>query len=463
MQRSPGSQTVAPSPLATRTRSESGDRRLIVMTRIPEAGRVKTRLIPVLGAAGAAALHARLLERTLATGGAHSETSPVTVELRYAGDTETPLPIADDARVSICRPQQGTGLGERLEAAVACAVDEHARAVVVIGTDCPDLTAEILALAWQKLQQADVVFGPARDGGYYLVGVKKSHRELFHDIDWGTSRVLAQSLAKCRQLGLSVALLPVLSDVDCPEDLITCRRIGGGIADALPRSIPGMLSVIIPVLNEVQNLESAITPLLNEPDCEVIVSDGGSTDGTAELAEQLGCRLIRATRGRGQQLNAGAALARGEFLLFLHADTRLPACFREEIGATLATGAIAGAFRFQLDQSGWCYRIIEWGTNLRSRYLQLPYGDQGLFLRTSDFFSLNGFQNWPFMEDFEFSRRLKRHGDIRICLSAAPTSARRWKRRGVFQTTLMNQVCITLYLCGVSPISIAKYYQRWRK
>lgn len=91
MQRSPGSQTVAPSPLATRTRSESGDRRLIVMTRIPEAGRVKTRLIPVLGAAGAAALHARLLERTLATGGAHSETSPVTVELRYAGDTETPF------------------------------------------------------------------------------------------------------------------------------------------------------------------------------------------------------------------------------------------------------------------------------------------------------------------------------------------------------------------------------------
>ncbi len=460
MQRSPDSLADAASPLVRQSPTESDNRRLIVMTRIPAAGRVKTRLIPALGAAGASELHARLLERTLATVGEHSRTSQVTVEVRYSGISATPFPAGEDSGISICRPQQGTGLGERLAAAVACAVHERAEAVVVIGTDCPDLSPEILELAWQKLRQADVVFGPAHDGGYYLIGLKRLHSELFQGIDWGTAQVLTQSQAACRQLGLSVAFLPVLSDVDHPEDLVTCRRISGGIASSLPRSTPGLLSIIIPVLNEVQNLECALTPLLNEPDYEIIVSDGGSTDGTAELAETLGCRVIRATRGRGRQLNAGAALAQGEFLLFLHADTRLPIGFREEIKTTLATGAIAGAFRFQLDRSGWCYRVIEWGTNLRARVFQMPYGDQGLFLRASDFFRLNGFQNWPLMEDFEFSRRLQRQGRITIASTAARTSARRWTRRGPFRTTLLNQVCIALYLCGVRPETIARLYSR---
>lgn len=442
--------------------TESADRRLIVMTRIPEAGRVKTRLIPALGPAGAAELHARLLERTLDTTATHSQSSQVTVEVRYAGDVDTPFPHADRPGISLCRPQQGTDLGERLETAVACAVNEQAEEIILIGTDCPDLTPEILALAWQKLRQADVVFGPAHDGGYYLIGMKQLHRELFHKINWGTAQVLSQSLAICRQLGLSISLLPKLSDVDCPEDLVTCRRIGNGIAAALPQSVPGMLSIIIPVLNEVQNLKNTITPLLNQPDCEILVSDGGSTDGTAELADQLGCRVIRATRGRGCQLNAGAALARGETLLFLHADTRLPADFREQIGSTLATGAIAGAFRFQLDQPGWLYRVIEWGTNLRSRWLHLPYGDQGLFLQATDFFRLNGFQNWRLMEDFDFSRRLKQQGCIRIAPSAAITSSRRWTRRGPIRTMLLNQICIIMFLCGINPETIARYYSSWR-
>jgi len=441
-------------------RSARSTRRLIVMTRIPEAGRVKTRLIPALGSEGAAKLHGQLLQRALTTVGQRAEVSNVAVEIRYTGAAGVPFPHADHPSVSIVRQQQGADLGERLLWAVKAAKAEGAQGIVIVGTDCPDLSPEILQLAWQGLTNAGVVFGPAEDGGYYLIGLHDAHERLFHGIDWGTEQVLAQSLARCRQAGLSVAILPRLNDVDLPEDLVTCRRIGCGLEQCLPQATAGLLSIIIPTLHEAHNLHRLVEPFLATTDCEVIVADGGSTDGTPELALELGCRVICGTPGRGRQMNAGAVMARGEVLLFLHADTQLPTSFREEINATLATGAIAGAFQFQIDGPGRLYRWIEWGTNLRSRRLQLPYGDQGLFLRASDFFRLNGFRNWPLMEDFEFARRLKREGSIAIAPSAAPTSARRWGNVGAVRNTLLNQMCIALYLCGASSESIARFYSR---
>jgi len=435
-------------------------RRLIVMTRVPEAGCVKTRLIPALGGEGAAKLHGKFLQRALTTASEHAELSNVAVEVRYTGAAGIRFPQEDYPSVSMVRQQQGSDLGERLLSAVKTAKTECAQGIVIIGTDCPDLSPEVLELAWHNLTHADVVFGPAEDGGYYLIGLNESYGELFHAIDWGTEHVLAQSLERCREAGLSFALLPRLNDVDLPEDLVTCRRIGADLEQCLPRTTAGLLSVIIPTLNEVHNLSGLVGPLLATADCEVIVADGGSTDGTPELAQELGCHVIRGTRGRGRQMNAGAALARGDVLLFLHADTRLPTSFREEINATLATDAVAGAFRFQIDGRGRLYRWIEWGTNLRSRFLQLPYGDQALFLRASDFFCLNGFKNWPLMEDFEFARRLKREGAITIAPSAAPTSARRWHHLGAIKNMLINQICIALHLCGVGTETIACFYFR---
>jgi rSAM/selenodomain-associated transferase 2/rSAM/selenodomain-associated transferase 1 len=433
-------------------------RRLIVMTRIPEARRVKTRLIPALGPEGAATLHASLLRRTLHIANLHSRASAVELEVRFTGGTPTSVEALSSERIGNWREQQGADLGGRMHRAIETAFVEGARHVLVIGTDCPDLSPEILSDAWRQLERNDVVLGPAADGGYYLIGMNRPDVRFFLGIDWGTERVLSQTMNRCRELGVSVGLLPKLTDIDEAENLVFCRRAGQDFKDCLPQERKGLLSIVIPTLNEVGQLEATLGPIVQHPHCEVIIADGGSTDGTMDLARKLGCRVVTANRGRGRQMNAGAALCRGESLLFLHADTRLPTTFFEEIHSTLKNGAIAGAFRFQIDQPGWGLRCVEWGTNLRCRLLQLPYGDQGLFLRTSDFFRLGGFQNWPLMEDFELCQRLRCHGRIRLTPSASNTSARRWKKLGLWRTTLINQLCIAGFRLGVSPERLACWY-----
>ncbi len=428
------------------------------MTRLPEAGRVKTRLIPALGPEGAAALHGALLRKTLHMANGHARQSVVEVEVRFTGGASAAVESLGTEPMAIWREQQGTDLGDRMYVAIEAALKEGATAVIVIGTDCPDLSPEVLNRAWHSLDRCDLVLGPADDGGYYLIGMKQAEAKLFDGVDWGTAQVLRQTQDRCRELKKTFALLPMLSDVDEPENLIVCRRYEHEFADCLPQKCAGLLSVVIPTLNEAGQLETTLKPILLHQDCEVIIADGGSTDGTVDLARKLGCRVIRANRGRGRQMNAGAALARGEDLLFLHADTQLPTNFRAEIRTILDSEAIAGAFRLEIDQPGWGLRCVEWGTNLRAKFCQLPYGDQGLFLRSDDFLRLGGFKNWPLMEDFELCRRLRQQGRIHIASTTIQTSARRWKKLGICRTTLVNQLCIAGFRLGIPPERLASWY-----
>jgi rSAM/selenodomain-associated transferase 2/rSAM/selenodomain-associated transferase 1 len=433
-------------------------RRLIVMTRIPEAGRVKTRLIPALGSDGAAAVHAALLQQTLRVAAEHARQVGVELEVRYTGGTPDSVKSYRSDNSANWKEQQGQDLGERMHTAISAALNEQAEAVIVVGTDCPDLSHEVLDRAWRFLETHDVVLGPADDGGYYLIGMSQPDIRLFEGISWGTELVLRQTQDRAQKLKKSVGLLPVLSDVDEPENLVLCRRYENEFADCLPRVCEGLLSVVIPALNEVSQIEETLKPILNHANVEVIIADGGSTDGTLNVAQRSGCRGIAANRGRGRQMNAGAAMSRGGFLLFLHADTRLPQDYLQEILRTLNGGAIAGAFRFRIDHSGWALRCVEWGTNLRAKYLQLPFGDQGLFLRSRDFFRIGGFRNWPLMEDFELCRRLRQYGQIHITTSHIRTSARRWMKLGFWRTSLINQMCIAGFCLGVSTERLAAWY-----
>ncbi len=220
------------------------------------------------------------------------------------------------------------------------------------------------------------------------------------------------------------------------------------------------ISIIIPVLNESDQLLKLLHPLTTLSGLEIIVVDGGSRDQTVAIAKTAGVTVIQSPIGRAHQMNAGAASATGDILLFLHADTWLPRGFDLMIHDTLSQPtAIAGAFRLQIDGADWKLRVIEWGVNLRSRYLQMPYGDQAIFLKAATFQALGGFPTLPIMEDFELVRQLKRRGRIAIASTAVITSGRRWQKLGAVRTTLTNQCVILAYLLGVSPDRIADWYR----
>ncbi|MCC5640478.1 TIGR04283 family arsenosugar biosynthesis glycosyltransferase [Nostoc sp. CHAB 5844] len=221
------------------------------------------------------------------------------------------------------------------------------------------------------------------------------------------------------------------------------------------------VSIIIPTLNEAGNIQGAIASTQSSTNIEVIVVDGGSSDDTVAIAQSLGAKVISSSPGRAVQMNAGAAVASGEVLLFLHADTRLPFGFDALIRKALQQpGSVAGAFDLQIDASALGLRLVELGVKWRSRFLQMPYGDQAIFLTQKVFQQIGGFPELPIMEDFELIRTLNSTGRIVIINTPVVTSARRWLQKGIFQTTLLNQIIIIAYLFGVSPARIRSWYRR---
>lgn len=229
------------------------------------------------------------------------------------------------------------------------------------------------------------------------------------------------------------------------------------------------ISVIIPALDESDVIGDAIDRVRRGEPWEIIVVDGRSEDATAAVAASHGARVVVSAPGRGRQMNAGAAIATGDVLLFLHADTALPVGFtghvaRAMAGPDPAPGIVAGAFGLRIDAPNRSFRLIEAAVNRRSRWLGLPYGDQAIFLRTETFRAVGGYPVADAMEDFAMVRRLRRLGRIGIAPESVTTSARRWLRGGIWRTTLMNQVCVWAWLAGVSSSRIASWrsWQSWR-
>lgn len=226
------------------------------------------------------------------------------------------------------------------------------------------------------------------------------------------------------------------------------------------------ISVIIPTLNEEHVLERTLAALQNGSSagrCEPIVVDGGSSDATVTLARAAGAKVIESPRGRGCQMNAGAAVSSGDILLFLHADTLLPVDFPHLIEETLVRpGIAAGAFSLAIASREKSLAAIAYLANLRSRFLHLPYGDQALFTSKRIFAEAGGFPEIAIMEDYVFVRRLHKLGRIVILPAKATTSARRWQNMGILRTTLINQLIVGGYAMGVPPVTLAKWYRRLR-
>ena len=218
------------------------------------------------------------------------------------------------------------------------------------------------------------------------------------------------------------------------------------------------ISIIIPVLNEASCLEQTLEDLFSRPwvetNCEVIVSDGGSDDRSREIAAGFACRLIQGRRGRALQMNAASQIARGDMLLFLHADSRLPRGFGELIPAAAGWGF----FRLRLDGAAAIYRLIESAINLRTRLSRVAGGDQGIFFSRELFDALGGFPPIPLMEDVAICK-LARQREAPVIIDARIiSSSRRWQEQGVLRTILLMWSLRLAYWLGVDPTRLHRIY-----
>ena len=218
-----------------------------------------------------------------------------------------------------------------------------------------------------------------------------------------------------------------------------------------------LVSIVVPVLADAEAVARLLDQIDVNPRIDVVVVDGGNDPRVEELAGgRPGVSFVRTRPGRGLQMNAGADIARGEWLLFLHADSTLPAGWQAAFDAD--TAAVGGWFRFALDDRAWQARIVERMVGWRVRWLRLPYGDQGLFVRRELFQRLRGFREWPMMEDVDFARRLIKAGPVLEVPLALLTSSRRWRRRGWFRQSARNVVLVGMYFAGVPPARLARWY-----
>lgn len=219
------------------------------------------------------------------------------------------------------------------------------------------------------------------------------------------------------------------------------------------------LSIVVPALDEAGQIAATLATAHGPHVVEVLVVDGGSRDETAALARRAGATVLTAERGRARQMNAGAAVATGDALLFLHADTRLPPGFDAAIAAALADPAVVGGrFDLRLEPATPFLDLTAALINLRSRLTRIATGDQALFVRRAVFVAMGGFADLPLMEDVAFTRALKRRGGIACLRDRVATSSRRWRRDGPLRTVLLMWWLRFLYWCGVPAERLKRRY-----
>lgn len=222
------------------------------------------------------------------------------------------------------------------------------------------------------------------------------------------------------------------------------------------------ISVIIPVYNEMATINRALSHLraiAGSQSVEIIVSDGGPGHLTLKAIDDPQIVRVTSPPGRGRQLNAGAAVARGDILLFLHADTRLPDGAMQAIQTTVEAGS-SGAFSLSIDSPSPALAVIAWCANLRTRLERVPYGDQAQFMSAEVFRTLGGFADIPIMEDVELFKRIRIQGlPITILPGKVTTSSRRWDNEGVLRRTLTNWWLRTRYAFGAAPATLVAHYR----
>jgi uncharacterized protein len=431
-----------------------------VFAKAPVRGRAKTRLEPAVGAEGAARLAAALLEDTLDALLATGCVAPVLAVDEPEAFRGRGLPVV----------AQGEGdLGERLERTLSRAL-ERTPAVLALGSDSPGFPLPLIPQACAALERADAVLGPADDGGFILLGLRRCPPGLLRGLPWSSPDTLRATEARLRARGLSVAKTLRWFDVDAPADLARLRvELAEGTVQARHTAellgtlrLQPWLSVVMPVLDEARRLGPTLRRLVSLPAVdEVLVVDGGSRDASRAVAQEVpGVRVLDAPRGRARQMNVGASAAAGEVLCFVHADVTLPRdAVRHVARAFRRPRVVAAAFRTRtVDDVGhtWAGALLP-VADFRSRWTHLPYGDQAVSVRRSAFEQVGGFPDQPLMEDLELARRLSALGHV-VRLSARVTVSGRRFLRHPLRTLLFWNSFPALYRLGVPPHVLESLY-----
>lgn len=470
---------------------------ILVFIKVPYPGQVKTRLGKFIGDAEAVQLYQYFVEDILTT-----------VD---ALDIDSLIFFAPMDGLSVLQswlgthriyiPQQGENLGDRMAHAFRTSFDLGYQQVSIVGSDSPDLPHDYLLEALAALQSDRVVIGPSTDGGYYTLGFtpKTFCPEVFQDMPWSTSQVYPLTLETLKHNTRTVHILPTWSDIDTLEDLwafhnrhlleppssqslsylrdrahIFFPHLVGvqgiaplqGVQDSHKNPEPD-LSIVIPVLYEAERIQTCLAHLTNlarDANLEIIVVDGDPQKSTlSHLPSQYPYPLkgIQSPKGRGTQMNAGAKIAQGKILLFLHADTDLPDRALQEILHTCTQQSCAGgAFDLAIASPRWSLKLIGKVASWRSRLTRIPYGDQAIFIRKDVFEQIQGYPDIPLMEDVALMQKLKQQGhSIQISSKTVKASARRWEKEGIVRCTLRNWSLILLYFLGIAPETLAHWYQ----
>jgi rSAM/selenodomain-associated transferase 2/rSAM/selenodomain-associated transferase 1 len=450
---------------------------ICLFAKPPRPGEVKTRLARGIGDVAAAEVANAFVFDTL-----ERFTRRPSLRLVLATTDSDAVEWRDIAGIGtgdIAIWPQGEGdLGARIERVLRRALEESPVALA-IGADAPDLPLErvdeaiALLAGGDDTARVDAVLVPAEDGGFALLGLRRCPPGLLDDLPWSAAHTFAATRSRLEAAGLRVAMLAPWRDIDEVADLRQLERRlrdDAALRDELPRTATWLaanpsLAIIVPTLNEVARIDALLEHLIGLFGVdEILVVDGGSTDGTGDrVASYPGVDLLHTAPGRARQMNAGAAAARSEILLFLHADVRLPADAPARVRRTLAPSsrspAVAGAFRIRTlaeGRRGW----IRWFlpiADARSRYSRLPYGDQALFLRSETFRAAGGFPEQALMEDLELARRLSRLGRIVVDRGVVEVSGRRFFARPIYYPLAINLFPL-FYALGVSPARLSRWY-----
>jgi rSAM/selenodomain-associated transferase 2/rSAM/selenodomain-associated transferase 1 len=428
---------------------------IIVYAKAPVPGQVKTRLIPKLGESGATKLHEAFVEDTLAMVNTLADTFDI--------ELHTDVPTKSWPWPGVRRVQREGNLGIKLYTTLHAALDGGRPLALIIGSDSPTLPTEFLE--YLARSNADVVLGPAKDGGFYAIGCRKTHPDMFARVTWSNVNTRTQTKEAVGRCGLEVAEGREWFDVDEPEDLdllIQSEPVGRTLEvlkdfAVMPRS--PWLSIVIPTLNEAASIGRTLeTVLALGNGAQVIVADGQSDDETARIAREYPVTVLSSARGRGLQLRTGAERATGEVLWFLHADSIPPPDSHHQIREALRSPQIIGG-NFDLlfgGDSSAARQLTRIYPHLRK--LGLCYGDSGIFVRREVYLTAGGFRPYPIFEDLDLIKRIRRQGRFLHLKSQIVTSSRRFEGRSFGVTFAKWTAMQIMYWAGVHPDVLGRWY-----